>query len=104
MPFGQQNLCTFQLGIKLQTGSTLYEKTPLPLSRGAYILSRGAVCVRNVHVSAFLVRPGALGSPQRKISGTSIYNHEMKGDGKRVQQETAYSAVVVNDHNMYRTR
>ena len=65
----------------------------------------------------FWWRPGALVSLQlRKISGTSVKSfHEMKGDRdgksakrsatrncknqqKGVQQETAYSAVVVNDH------
>ena len=55
--------------------------------------------------AAFLVRPGALGSPQRrKMSETSVKSfHEMKGDRdgkseKGVQQDTAYSAVVVNGY------
>ena len=42
-----------------------------------------------------------LASTKKKISETSIKSfHEMKGDrdGKGVQQETAYSAFVVNDH------
>ena len=54
------------LGIKLQTANTLFEKTPL---RGAYNTQQGAVCA-NAHAyvmyAAFLMRPGALGSPQRK--------------------------------------
>ena len=47
---------------------------------------RSALMRMRIHVLALLVRPGALGSPQRrKMSGTSIKSfHEMKGnrDGK----------------------
>ena len=89
------------LGIKLQTANTLFEKTPLTRR----LLSRGAVCANaHAYAMAFLVRPGAIGSPQlrKKKSGTSI-KIEMKGIGmvnqqKGVQQGTAYSVVVVNDH------
>ena len=58
------------LGINLQAASNLFEKTPLLVTRR--LLSRGAVCAYAhayvmyscaTHVLAFLVRPGALGSP-----------------------------------------
>ena len=51
-----------------------------------------------MHVLAFLVCPGALGSPQlRKLavmkrSGIGIVNQQ--------KQETTYIAVVVNDHTL----
>ena len=65
---------------KSTSGQHSLRKDAIALSRG--LLSRGTVCA-NVYAyvmyAAFLVRPGALGSPQlRKFSGTSI--HEMKGD------------------------
>ena len=45
-------------------------------------------------------------APQRKKNLWNKCKNQMKGDRdgkseKVVQQETAYSAVVVNDHNMY---
>ena len=57
-----------------------------------------------------LVRPGALGSPQlrKKNQWNKYKNHFMKCRGigmvnqqKGVQQETVYSAVVVNDPRPY---
>ena len=58
------------------------------------LLSRGAVCA-NAHAyvmyAAFFVRPGALGSPQRrKISGTSvkiISGNEGDRDGKSAKSK-----------------
>ena len=72
MPFGEQNLCTFQSktpGIKLQAANTLFEKTPLPCHEAYSAGARSALMLMRtscIHIFAFLARPGALGSPSTK--------------------------------------
>ena len=70
---------------------------PLLLSR-AYSAGVWSALMRMRYVSAFLVRPGALGLPQsRKISGTSIKSfHEMKEDrdGKSAKTSATRNCLV----------
>ena len=68
-----------QLGIKLQTANTLFEKTPLSCHEAYSAGARSALMRMRTRAS----------TKKRDRDGKSA---------KRSEQDTAYSAVVVNDH------
>ena len=72
--FGLDNLRSQKIAWASLSWLVSLRKDAIALSRGAYSAGARSALMRIhiVHVLAFLVNPGALGLPQRNISGTSI--------------------------------